>query len=122
MPIPIILSPPPAFDRSIVPAFQTNFNRIRDALLKSFGGDYQTGIYTANFAAVTSILVSVSFPVPFNTSSGPLMVVTPIDQPGGPDLDTHVTRTSNVLFILRVNSESGALTGSWNVRWVAFYP
>lgn len=31
----INLMPPPAFERSLVPAFMTNFNRIRDALLRT---------------------------------------------------------------------------------------
>lgn len=48
MAIGLILNPPPAFDKSIVPAFQTNFNRIRDAFLSasmqtSFKNGYEAG-------------------------------------------------------------------------------
>jgi hypothetical protein len=50
----INLMPPPAFEKSLVPAFQTNFNRIRDAFARtanriSLQVVYSTGPWTHNF-------------------------------------------------------------------------
>jgi hypothetical protein len=122
MPVPLDLAPPPQFERSMISYVTTNFGRVRDALNRAWGGNYQTGTYTAVFAGVTAILVSISFPVVFASANGPLMEVTPINNPAGPDLHPFVTRASNSLFILRVESYSGALTGSYAIKWAAHYP
>lgn len=125
MPIPIILSPPPALDRSIVPAFQTNFNRIRDALLKALGGDYQTGVFTAAFVAVAETFGSVTYPTPFSSAAaGPMVLLTPMIAMGtGTNLRCLPIRSDNNGFWWDiVANQGGAITGNFDVRWVAFYP
>lgn len=58
MAIPLTLQATPAFDRSIVPAFQVNFNRIRDALLHaSMQVSTTTGIQQGGWPKTVNINV-----------------------------------------------------------------
>jgi hypothetical protein len=64
----ITLMPPPAFEKSLIPAFQTNFNRIRDAFIRTSNRIYVDAVqmnggwpksYVLNHPFKADILVSM---------------------------------------------------------------
>ena len=122
MPIPIQLQPPPALERSLVPYVVTNFNMVRDALLRAFGGDYQTGLQVINFTAAASSNFGMSYPVPFTTAFGPVLMANVVNLPGPPFISCRVIANTNTGFGLIFESLSGAISGNFDFRWVAWYP
>lgn len=121
MPINLDLQPDPQFERSLLQYASINFHRIKDAFRKSLG-DYQTGVESFVFAAQVSIQKTITFPTLFTQSTGPLVVVTPIDNLAFPGMHSYVTRATPASAIVILDSLGGAVTGTATVRWVAFYP
>jgi len=121
MPIPVDLQPPPQFDRSLLGYATINFNRLRDAFRFAFGGDYQTGVVTVNFPAVAAVQTITNFPVGFNNTAGPCMILTPIDNGAFPGLVANVDRATVTYFIHTITAPF-AINGNVTARWVAFYP
>src|SRR5688572_3649662 len=73
--IPLTLQPPPLFDRSLVPAFQTNFNRIRDAFQRVMGSEVQSGQHTQAAIGLNLLHFNINFPSAFSVSGKPPLVV-----------------------------------------------
>jgi hypothetical protein len=121
MPIPVQRLPPPQLDRSQVPYTVTMVNRICDALLKAFGGDFQTGIATQAAVGLVNIGFNVSFPSVFNHTDGPVVLITPT---GNADQwICNVGFSNNNAFSIFASTQTGgAATGNFNARWVAWYP
>jgi hypothetical protein len=97
-------------------------NRICDALLKAFGGDFQTGITTFATIGSASFGYNTNFPATFNQTDGPCVLVSPL----GSNVDqwqiyTGFTSVSGFsLWGERIGG--GPAAGNFAARWVAWYP
>ncbi len=122
MPINLQLVPPPAFETSIVPAFSTNFARIRDAFLRAFGGDYQTGTHTQGAVGTAVQHYNIPFPVVFQQTTPPVVVANPVWQGAVQWHQDVVTSDPSFFTIYATTVGGGNSTENLIIRWVAFYP
>ena len=122
MPVPLELTPPPAFDKSIVPAFQTNFTRIKNAFLKTLGGDFQTGVHIEPHIGLATKNFVISYPVAFVNADSPAVLITPLYN-GGNQWLLNVTYSRNFAAVIWSATLGGAAaTENLMIRWLAFYP
>jgi hypothetical protein len=123
MPISVVRLPPPALERSLVPYTVTMINRLCDALLKAFGGDFQSGTTTFAATGLTNFGYNVNFPVAFNQTDSPSVLLTPTTTPGGSQWFTDVGFATNTAFSIWGSTIGGApATGIFTAKWVAWYP
>lgn len=123
MPIVVVRAAPPTLERSLVPYTVNMINRICDALLKAFGGDFQTGTTTFAATGLANIGYNVNFPVAFNQPTGPAVLLTPMTTPGGSQWFTDVGFADNTGFSIWGATVGGAgSTGIFTAKWVAWYP
>jgi hypothetical protein len=122
MPVPLDLVPPPQFDRSMLSYVVTNFGRVRDGLLRAFGGDYQTGVSTWPFTGYTNGNWSVGFPRAFSGTRAPLVVLHSLTVGGTMFAITVTGSTVNGIFMTG-NTVGGVVAANDCVfKWLAFYP
>lgn len=122
MPVVVVRAAPPTLDRSLVPYTVNMINRICDALLKAFGGDFQTGITTTPAIGAANIGYNVVFPAAFQQASGPCVLVSPTSG-GTEQWKTSVGISTPTFFSIWGTTVGGGPSSvDFTARWVAWYP
>ena len=122
MGIPLTLQAPPLFDRSLVPAYQTNFNRIRDAFGRVMGSEVQSGQHTQAAIGLAVAHFNIAFPVSFSQATAPVVVCVPVFQAVTQWLVNVATTAPGFFSAYCQTVGGGASAENLILNWVAWYP